>query len=557
MLWRGLIVAIVVLAASLSNVQAQAVQCPPGNIDCPTKLPKIILNFDFTLKLSKAPSKTVRPKKIVKPKPVKQVIVPQKTIPIKPIQKSKPAVKMLRQPHSWDGLPETPVTVLEAKDFLDIPDQFMIDFDLAAFKTAGIDLQTISQNDLAISLGVAPQQLRSIQRRFLFSAVLRATPEQIVAIRKNPLVSAVEPDHYIKAAGGKMMLSWGLDRLDSPALPIDGHFDRAFGDYQTRIYLFDSGVDQSHAEFGNRVKFGASFVKPVTEKSRKCREHGTEMASLIGGQTTGSAPKTEIVQLVVLPCEREQSGEASSLIEAAEWLLVREADHGDGKPAVANMSLAGKWSRKINQAVSILTDNQVAVVAAAGNNAQDACRFSPASAKDAITVAATGPDDETPGFSNFGQCVDINAPGKLLTAITEDKSDTYIASNGTSGATALVSGLLARSLQKKGPKAAELWLANASVPSKLWRKDQPKMLLAQVNPDLKMFCRTGEALQLLSSQDLNSKQRRALKVGTILRVAKIDQDWLSVIAPGGDKGWINKHAKLYALDPETACSATY
>ncbi len=96
------------------------------------------------------------------------------------------------------------------------------------------------------------------------------------------------------------------------------------------------------------------------------------------------------------------TGEASNLIEAAEWLLIREADHGDGKPVIVNMSLAGKWSRKINDAVGVMMAYGLAVVVAAGNNGEDACRFSPASANDAVTEAATGPQVETPGFSNFG-----------------------------------------------------------------------------------------------------------------------------------------------------------
>jgi aqualysin 1 len=544
-------------------LRAQAIPCQPGTAQCDTNAPKLILdlNFDFIIKSGKPAQKVPRPTKIVKskksipapsPKPKAKYVKLQKPEIRKPIAQS-PAPKQ-----SWDGLPNIPVTVLKDQDMADIPNQFIVDFNLDAVKAGGFNLLTISQNDLATALGIAPSQIRSIQRRFLFSAVIKATPEQAAILAKHKFIKTVEVDTQIKAAGGQRVLSWGLDRLDGPALPLDGHFDRDFGDYQTRIYVFDTAVDQGHAEFGNRLKFGASFVKPIKDKSRKCREHGTEMASLIAGQTTGSAPKSEIVQLVVLPCEREQTGEASSLIEAAEWLLVREADHGDGKPVIANMSIAGKWSRKINQAVSVLTENQVAVVAAAGNNAQDACRFSPASAKDAITVAATGPKDETPGFSNFGSCVDIHAPGKFLTALTESSKDIYVASNGTSGATALVSGLLARSLKNKGPKAAALWLANASVPAMLWRKDQPDMLLAQVNPDIHLFCRVGKnTVKLLGAASNTSKLLKLVKSGAIVHISQVQQEWLLINTQGGAMGWISRSDLLQELTSESPCQAVH
>jgi Subtilase family/Bacterial SH3 domain len=547
----------------IGPVSAQAVPCDGVIVICPEQQAAPKFKFNFQIQIKPGQQKLKLPRRVVRT----QIVRTQKIIvePANPVVVRAPIVRQVQpviQKPSWAGLPEVGPTHLVADDMLDIPDQFIVDLNLQEFTKQGIDLKTISIGDLAARLGIDASQIRSVQRRFLFSAVLRASPAQAAALANNPLVKQIYADTKIKAAGSSLPLSWGLDRLDSPSLPLDNHFDRDFGDYQTRIYLFDTAVDGAHGEFGSRVKFGASFVKNSTDKTMKCREHGTEMASLIAGKNTGAAPKAEIVQLVVLPCQREQTGEASSLIEAVEWLLIREADFGDGKPIVANMSLAGKWSRKINDAVAVLTINQVAVVVAAGNNSQDACRFSPASAKDAITVAATGPRDETPGFSNFGSCVDINSPGRLLTALTENKGDRYVAANGTSGATALVSGLLARSLKVKGPKAAEQWLANSGVPAKLWRKDQASMMLAQVNPNLHQFCRTpaqGEALTLRARASNTGKALKILEPDTLLRIAEMDQGWLHVATPGGTKGWIaslkSGGVSLLELDDDTACKA--
>jgi subtilisin family serine protease len=553
-------------------VYAQTAGCTPG-VRCEeeaTKPPRI---FDLEI-LVRQVQKIPKPQVIVKP--TKKVTVVKKPLP-KPVTKTaviqkkpiaKPAakkvvkvVKPAAPKPSWFGLPEIPVTILLAEDFDDIAGQYIIDLNAAAFAAAGLDLLTISRADLAGRLGLQPNQIRSIQRRFLLSVVLKASPEQAAALARNPLVLTVHADTKIKAAGGGIPLSWGLDRLDSPSLPLDGSFNRSFGDYNSRIYLFDQGVDRWHSEFESRAKFGSSFIDALPHRSGKCREHGTEMAALIAGGSTGAAPKAEVVDLVVLPCSRNQTGEASSLIEAAEWLLIREADFGDGKPAVANMSLTGKWSRKINSAVSVLTKNGVAVVVAAGNNAQDACRFSPASAKDAVTVAATDANDKTPGFSNFGQCVDIHAPGRLLTTLTENTADRYVAVNGTSGAAALVSGLLARSLKVKGSKAADQWLSEAAAPSQYWRKEQTDVLLAQASSGWRKLCRVSGAQGSVTMRFRPSPSAEALKQvskNSLVSVESVANQWARVSTTDGTRGWLSLQKSgtptLLELNQDSLCS---
>merc|ERR1711963_822656 len=85
------------------------------------------------------------------------------------------------------------------------------------------------------------------------------------------------------------------------------------------------------------------------------------------------------------------------------------------------------------------------VVVAAGNSNSDACNFSPAFADNAITVGSTTSTDTRSGFSNYGRCVNIWAPGSavLSAGIRSDtssstKSGTSMACPHVSGAAALV-----------------------------------------------------------------------------------------------------------------------
>ena len=55
---------------------------------------------------------------------------------------------------------------------------------------------------------------------------------------------------------------------------------------------------------------------------------------------------------------------------------------------------------------------------AAGNDNDDACNYSPASAADAITVGSSTINDEASYFSNYGTCNDIYAPGSSIYSVT-------------------------------------------------------------------------------------------------------------------------------------------
>jgi aqualysin 1 len=519
-----------------------------------------------------------KPKVVVKPKPREVAVKPEPRVEVAPVKKPVPKIVVLPKPRpqkkpktkavpqgvepSWLGLPEIPVVTLRQGDLAPIQNQYILTLNPAGFAAQGLDLATINQADLAQRLVLAPDQLRSVQRRFMLTAIVTATPEQAAALAQNPLISELNNDSQIKAAAVKRRLSWGLDRLDAPTLPLDGKFERADSSSATRIYVFDTAIDDRHPDLVGVIKARASFVAPPPSATKqideKCREHGTEMASLIAGSFTGTAPKANLIELVVLPCGRSTTGAVSSIIEAGEWLLLREEKIGDAAPIIANMSLAGERSKALNMAVKILTDNGVVVVAAAGNEGKDACRYSPASAPTAITVAATTSSDDMPGFSNRGACVDIHAPGRLLTAITENERG-YVAVNGTSGAAAMVSGLLARSLTKRGPEAATTWLASAAVPSQFWRQDATDQKLIQASDDWRGNCRVAvaEGVALRIDPRASAQRIAVLAAGSLVTVQSAKSDWVKVMAPGGFEGWLIAKEKdmetLRALDSEEPC----
>ena len=78
---------------------------------------------------------------------------------------------------------------------------------------------------------------------------------------------------------------------------------------------------------------------------------------------------------------------------------------------VVSLSLGASYSQTVNNAVDALTQLGIPAIVAAGNDNIDAANSSPASSSGAITVAASGKTDAKESYSNWGQVIDMYAPG--------------------------------------------------------------------------------------------------------------------------------------------------
>ncbi len=116
-------------------------------------------------------------------------------------------------------------------------------------------------------------------------------------------------------------------------------------------------------------------------------------------------------------------------------------------PAVANMSLGGGASTSLDTAVTNSINSGVTYAIAAGNSKADACRYSPARVKAALTVGATTSSDARASYSNYGSCLDLFAPGSSITSAWIGSNTATNTISGTSMATPHVAGVAALYLQ--------------------------------------------------------------------------------------------------------------
>jgi subtilisin family serine protease len=258
-----------------------------------------------------------------------------------------------------------------------------------------------------------------------FSATLSAA--QVKALRGSARVAYVEADRVYTASTTQTMDSsgqpWGLDRIDQVNLPLSRNYTYTARGAGVTAYVIDTGIATGLADFGGRAQ---NVYDALGGNGADCNGHGTHVSGTIGGATYGVAKAVQLRGVRVLNCSG--SGSTTGIIRALDWVRANAV-----KPAVANMSLGGGRSSTLNTAANNLANSGVFLAVAAGNESQNACNVSPASASSAYTTAASDRTDLRASFSNFGSCVDGYAPGVSV------KSDWYTGGTNTISGTSMAS----------------------------------------------------------------------------------------------------------------------
>jgi aqualysin 1 len=283
-----------------------------------------------------------------------------------------------------------------------------------------------------------------------FSARLNAA--DLLALRAHPDVLAVEPDVLVSIAATQSGATWGLDRIDQAALPLNGGYTYNATGSGVRAYIIDTGIRSTHADLAGRVLPGFSAFADGNG-SEDCNGHGTHVAGTVGGSVYGVAKQVSLVPVRVLGCDG--SGSLSGVIAGVDW--VASQTH---RPAVANMSLGAGASTALDTAVNGAINAGITVVVAAGNSNVDACTASPARVPAAITVGATTSSDARASYSNFGTCLDVFAPGSAITSAWHTGNTATSTISGTSMASPHVAGVAAQVLQQQ-PSATPSVVASA------------------------------------------------------------------------------------------------
>ncbi len=217
------------------------------------------------------------------------------------------------------------------------------------------------------------------------------------------------------------------------------------------VAVIDTGIDTDHPEFAGRISeysYNATedkIVKDYTDENGNYdwslvedeQGHGTAVtgviaASMNSGNTVGIAPNVNIITIKAECDENGNFARTSDLVFGLYYAIERDVQ-------VVNMSFGG-GEDAYSEAVQLAYDSDVICVAAAGNESTSRLTY-PAAYEHVIGVGALADDSwELADYSNYGENVDIVAPGTTYTA---EMGGGYSVTNGTSLASPIVTGAIA------------------------------------------------------------------------------------------------------------------
>jgi len=222
------------------------------------------------------------------------------------------------------------------------------------------------------------------------------------------------------------------------------------------VAVIDTGVDFNHPDLQGKAWNGPNEIhgyNTITHDNNvnDTHGHGTHCAGVITANTdnglgvAGIANHTDVKIMAVKFLD--PSGTLEDGIEAIIWAVENGAE-------ILSASWGGNYNQSIQEAINYSIMQGVNFVAAAGNDNIDSKYYSPAGNNGVLTVSATDSKDLKAIFSNYGESVEIAAPGVDILSLRAAGTDmygyganivdtNYYFCSGTSMACPQVAGILA------------------------------------------------------------------------------------------------------------------
>jgi subtilisin family serine protease len=293
-------------------------------------------------------------------------------------------------------------------------------------------------------------------------------------LENNPLVAYVGQDRkistFINSHMENQIIPQSVDRVDGDINLENINSNTVDAD----IAILDTGIDLDHDDLN--VFHEKSFI-PEAINADDDHGHGTHLAGIAAAKDNsfgivGIAPGARLWAIKIL--ESSGMGEISTLIKGLDYI-----NQNSNQIDVAVLSLGCECeSGALDIAIQNTIKAGITIVVAAGNEGKNARTFSPANNPEVITVSAIadtdgkcggngpstlyGADDMLASFSNFGEVVDISAPGVEI--YSTFKSNSYTKLSGTSMAAPHVAGAAALYISlhpEASPKDVKNYLMNS------------------------------------------------------------------------------------------------
>lgn len=248
------------------------------------------------------------------------------------------------------------------------------------------------------------------------------------------------------------------------------------------VAVVDTGI-VSHPDLNARVISGYDMISDTAnagdgngrdsdptdmggdQPQNKSSWHGSHVAGTIGASTDNGSGVAGInwnARILPVRVLGNRGGSDFDIIAGVNWaagLSVPGVPTNSTPASVINMSLGGPGepTQSSQDVLDAVTARNVVVVVAAGNDNVQASTFSPCNQQNVICIGATRLNGKRSSYSNYGNRVDLMAPGGevaedlngdgyadgvLSTLKGDDGQPTYAFENGTSMAAPHIAGVV-------------------------------------------------------------------------------------------------------------------
>jgi thermitase len=227
-------------------------------------------------------------------------------------------------------------------------------------------------------------------------------------------------------------LQWGPQKIE-----VDYAWNTTIGNSSVLVAVIDTGIDYDHPDLAaNYVPLGYDWVNDDSDPMDDYG-HGTHCAGIVAAGLNNDEGIAGVAQVRIM-AEKGLNQYGYGYEDDLANAIIHAVDYG------ADI-LSNSWggygeSILIHDAVKYAYDNGVLVVAAAGNEVTSQ-KLYPAAYDEVIAVTATDRWDDPAWFTNFGEWVEVAAPGVDIYSTVWDNTYTYM--DGTSMACPHVSGVAA------------------------------------------------------------------------------------------------------------------
>jgi len=345
--------------------------------------------------------------------------------------------------------------------------------------------ETGDRNALFKRLGIQ----RALSRSLAFGRMddeTRARVEtlwMVRALRNRPGVVFAEPN-YIRTTTAEPDDPLYTRQWHYPLINLPDAWGITRGSSEVVVAVIDTGVLLDHPDLQGQLVSGYDFISdPSVSGDGDARDsnpddpgdsggiggssfHGTHVAGTIAALTdnhagvAGVAWNAKVMPLRAIGAGGGYDSDIADAIRYAAGLEVDGVASLAEPVAVINLSLgSSSYSRTLESACAAARAEGVIIVAAAGNDGSSTPSY-PAAFDGVVSVSAVGIDGSLASYSNYGETIDVAAPGgdsgdedgdgypdSVLSTCGDDSSGTiemvYAFYNGTSMAAPHVAGVAA------------------------------------------------------------------------------------------------------------------